>query len=232
MYKSQIEKIRSDYLRRKMIYTNRYSILNPASYLAEQEKERAIIKWIKKNYILPVADKKFLEIGCGNGNNIYTFLKLGFKPENIYANELLDDRFFAAKKNLPKDVKLINGNALDIELPDNSFDVVFQSMVFSSILDKNFKKDLALKLFNLTKPGGGILWYDFIYNNPNNPDVSGISLKEVKNLFNTEPSYKQKITLAPPFARMITKIHPSLYAIFNSICIFRTHLLLWIKKRE
>ncbi|MEO8231614.1 MAG: class I SAM-dependent methyltransferase [Ignavibacteriota bacterium] len=230
--KSEVEEIKSRYKRRKDFPLYKYSILNPASYLAEQEKERAIIKWIKKNYILPVADKKFLEIGCGTGNNIYTFLKLGFKPENIYANELLDDRFFAAKKNLPKDVKLINGNALDIELPDNSFDVVFQSMVFSSILDKNFKRDLAIKLFKLTKPGGGILWYDFIYNNPNNPDVSGVSLKEVKDLFNLEPSYMQKITLAPPIARMITKIHPSMYTLLNSIHIFRTHLLLWIKKRE
>ena len=48
--------------------------------------------------------------------------------------------------------------------------------VFPSILDDSFQQKLADRMWALTKPGGGILWYDFIYNNPRNPDVRGVPL--------------------------------------------------------
>jgi ubiquinone/menaquinone biosynthesis C-methylase UbiE len=230
MYNKQVENIREQYERRKKVIKNRYSIIQPATILIEQEKERALIKWIKGNNIFPLEDKTILEIGCGSGNNLLTFLKFGFKPENIYGNELLDERYLIAKKKLPQETHMIKGNALDIDLPHNKFDIVYQSMVFSSILDMSFKKDLAVKLYDLTKPGGGILWYDFIYNNPNNSDVKGIGLKEIKKLFNINPFYIRKITLAPPISRLVARIHPNFYHIFNSLYFLRTHLLVWIKK--
>lgn len=229
---TEIEEIKSRYSRRNNITKDRYSFLQPATILSEQEKERALVKWIKANNIFPLEDKTILEIGCGNGNNILTFLKFGFDPGNIYANELLEERFLIAKKKIPQEIQLIKGNALDIELPNNKFDIVYQSMVFSSILDKNFKKDLAAKLYNLVKPGGGILWYDFIYNNPRNPDVKGVKLNEIKELFGINPSFIKKITLAPPIARIVSKVHPFFYTLFNSMYIFRTHLLVWLKKNE
>nr|HMN25759.1 class I SAM-dependent methyltransferase [Ignavibacteriaceae bacterium] len=226
------EEIKSRYIRRNNITKDRYSFLQPATILSEQEKERALVKWIKANNIFPLEDKTILEIGCGNGNNILTFLKFGFDPVNIYANELLEERYLIAKKKIPQEIHLIKGNALDIEVPNNKFDIVYQSMVFSSILDKNFKKDLAVKLYDLTKPGGGILWYDFIYNNPRNPDVKGVKLNEIKELFDINPSFIKKITLAPPIARIVSKVHPFFYTLFNSTYIFRTHLLVWLKKNE
>ncbi len=227
---SEEEEIKARYERRKNISQYRYSILNPATILIEQEKERALIKWITKNNIAPLGEKKILEIGCGTGNNILTFLKLGFHPENIFVNELIDERFNEAKRKLPQEIKFFSGNALNINLPNNEFDIIFQSMVFSSILDSQIKYELAIKMFNLTKPGGGILWYDFIYNNPRNKDVMGIKLKEIKKLFPKCPLIKQKITLAPPLARLVTHVHPKFYYIFNSLFFLRTHLLIWIKK--
>lgn len=229
---NEVEEIRARYERRKNISSDRYSFLNPVTILIEQEKERSLIKWINQNNIAPLNNKKLLEIGCGTGNNILTFLKLGFQPENIFANELLDDRLKEARRKLPADILIIPGNALDINLPNNEFDFVFQSMVFSSILDHQFKIDLAKKLFNLVKPGGGILWYDFIYNNPKNKDVMGINFQEVKKLFPNSVMIKQKITLAPPLARFVTRVHPKLYYVFNSFFFLRTHLLVWIKKND
>lgn len=231
MFNEEAE-IRARYERRKNISSERYSFLNPVTILIEQEKERSLIKWINQNNIAPLNNKKLLEIGCGTGNNILTFLKLGFQPENIFANELLDDRLKEARRKLPADIQIIPGNALDINLSNDEFDIVFQSMVFSSILDHQFKIDLAKKMFNLVKPGGGILWYDFIYNNPKNKDVMGIRLHEIKQLFPKCSLIKQKITLAPPLARVVTKVHPKFYYLFNSLSLLRTHLLVWIKKNN
>lgn len=232
MINNEIDNIVSRYKRREFFMTNRYSILRPEIYLIEQEKERSFIKWINENNIAPVGNKKLLEIGCGTGNNILTFLKLGFQPENIFANELLENRYTEAKKKLPQAIRIIPGNALDIEFPNNEFDIVFQSMVFSSILDDQFKLELAKKLYNLAKPGGGVLWYDFIYNNPKNTDVMGINFQEIKKLFPNTIMIKQKITLAPPLARFVTRVHPKLYYVFNSFFFLRTHLLVWIKKND
>lgn len=227
---SELEEIKSRYKRRENLPPDRYSILRPDVYLIEQEKERNLIKWINNNNIFPLENRKLLEIGCGNGNNILTFLKLGFRPENIYANELLEERYLMAKKKLPQETHLIMGDALDIDLPNNHFDIVFQSMVFSSILDYDFRRYLAKKIYDMTKPGGGILWYDFIYNNPRNPDVRGVKFNEIKELFTGTRIVKKKITLAPPVSRIVTRIHPNLYYLFNSIYFLRTHLLVWIKK--
>lgn len=226
----ELTKIKERYERRKNIPAERYSIFNPATYLIEQEKERALIKLFKENKLLPIEDKKILEIGCGNGLNLLTFLKLGFTPYNIFANDLIEERIEHAKKILPSDVKLFSGNALDLNLVEGSFDIVFQSMVFSSILDKEFKNKLASKMWRLVKPGGGILWYDFTYDNPLNPDVKGIKLKEVKGLFNQNNFYNKRLTLAPPIARAITRIHPNLYHLLNGLYFLRTHLFILIRK--
>ena len=103
-------------------------------------------------------------------------------------------------------------------------------MVFSSILDDEFSKALAKKIWELLKTEGGILWYDVIYNNPSNKDVRGISFNMIKNLFPEAKIIKYKISLAPPIARMVTKIDDKLYNIFSSLSILRTHLLCWISK--
>jgi ubiquinone/menaquinone biosynthesis C-methylase UbiE len=222
--------IKIRYEKRKNISSDRYSILNPASILIEQEKERALIKWIKENNIEPLENKKLLEIGCGGGYNLLKFVRLGFKPQNIFANDLISERLQSARELLPSKVHFYEGSAMDLSFKENEFDIVFQSMVFSSILDSNYKIKLAEKMWQWVKPGGGILWYDFIYNNPSNKDVKGVSLAEVKKLFKVKKLYYKKLTLAPPVARIVTKVHPFLYYFFNSTYLLRTHLLIWIQK--
>lgn len=222
--------IKIRYEKRKNISSDRYSILNPASILIEQEKERALIKWIKENNIEPLENKKLLEIGCGGGYNLLKFVRFGFKPQNIFANDLISERLQSARELLPSKVHFYEGSAMDLSFKENEFDIVFQSMVFSSILDSNYKIKLAEKMWQWVKPGGGILWYDFIYNNPSNKDVKGVSLAEVKKLFKVKKLYYKKLTLAPPIARIVTKVHPFLYYFFNSTYLLRTHLLIWIQK--
>jgi ubiquinone/menaquinone biosynthesis C-methylase UbiE len=210
----------------------RYNIIDPWMFKSEQEKERALIKWINTCSILPMEEKKILEIGCGSGGNLLQFLRLGFSPENLVGNELLQDRIIKARKKLPAGLNLIPGNALDLTIQESQFDIVFQSMVFSSILDEEFKFQLAKRMWGWVKEGGGVLWYDFIYNNPWNNDVKGITYKKLKEYFPEASIKKWKITLAPPLSRVVTKIHPSFYNIFNLFPFLRTHILCWIQKKD
>jgi hypothetical protein len=40
----------------------------------------------------------------------------------------------------------------------------------------------------------------------------------------------RRLTLAPPVARAVTRLHPRLYAVLNSIIWLRTHVLVWVEK--
>jgi SAM-dependent methyltransferase len=228
---SEIEEIRNRYKNREKL-DYRYNLLNPWVYKGEQEKESALIKWINTCSILPIEEKKLLEIGCGTGNNLLQFIRLGFLPKNLVGNELLENRIEKARLKLPAELEILPGNALDLTIQEKKFDIVLQSMVFSSILDEEFKFQLANKMWGWISGNGGILWYDFVYNNPWNKDVIGVPYNKVKEYFPHGIIKKWKITLAPPISRVVTKIHPSVYSLFNFFPVFRTHILCWIQKKE
>lgn len=205
-------------------------ICRPEVYLGMQEKERALIRWIREAGIAPVAEKRLLEVGCGSGGNLLQFLRLGFRPENLVGNDLLEERVERARRQLPAVTQILPGDACALNLEPESFDVVFQSTVFTSLLDREFQARLAAEIWCWTKPGGGVLWYDFLYDNPANPDVKGVSLARVRELFPQGRLNYRRLTLAPPISRRVTRLHPSLYHAFNSVPMLRTHVLCWISK--
>jgi len=152
--------------------------------------------------------------------------RFGFEWSNIYANELLDDRVAILNKNIPN-ANIYSGDALALKF-ENSFDVVFQSTVFTSILDFDFKKRLSQKMWNMTKENGLILWYDFKYNNPSNKDVKGVNKREIMELF---PDAKKiifhNVTLAPPIGRRVGKFYNLVNLLFPFL---RTHIIAEIYK--
>ena len=107
---------------------------------------------------------------------------------------------------------------------------MFQSVVFSSLLDDAFQNDLAARMWSWVRPGGGVLWYDFTYDNPRNPDVRGVKVKRIRELFPQGEMTVKRVTLAPPISRRACRIHPGLYAVLNAIPLLRTHVLCWIRK--
>lgn len=227
---NEVDQIRSRYDRRKNLQESKYSLLNPAVYMGVQERQRALIRVIR-DMSLRVFEAKVLEVGCGSGANLNELLRLGFNPKNLVGNELLEERASAAREALSSKIEIIEGDACELEFEEESFDIVYQSTVFTSILDREFQQKLANKMWKLTKSGGGILWYDFIYDNPKNPDVKGVSVQRIKELFPDSRNMKfWKVTLAPPISRGVTKIHPGLYNIFNLLPCLRTHVLGWIEK--
>jgi hypothetical protein len=76
-----------------------------------------------------------------------------------------------------------------------------------------------------------VLWYDFIVDNPRNRDVRGVPLRRVRELFPQGQLHAQRLTLAPPIARAVCRLHPGAYAVFNSIPWLRSHVLVLIEKR-
>ena len=83
---------------------------------------------------------------------------------------------------------------------------------------------------SLLQKDGYILWYDFIYSNPKNKSVRGVSKSRIKELFpNAEITFK-KVTLAPPIGRALVRRAPFLSQVLNLFPILKTHTFALIKK--
>lgn len=145
------------YARRKALPGNLYDPLSPNVYMARQERERALIRWINWAGLAPLRTRKLLEVGCGTGGNLTELMRLGFLPQNLFGNELLAERIESARTKLPRCVGLVAGDASQLDYPSGEFDVVFQSTVFTSLLDPWFQARLAARMWTGVKPGGGCI---------------------------------------------------------------------------
>jgi SAM-dependent methyltransferase len=214
-------------------YDRRHAIYDPCSawvYQTRLELERALIETLRRAQMLPLTDRSLLEVGCGSGNNLLLFLRLGIEPERLVGNELLEQRASEAQRRVPAATRILCGDALQTDFGSATFDIVYQSLVFSSILDARFQQELAQRMWEAVRPGGGVLWYDFTYDNPRNPDVAGVPIARVRQLFPQARLACRRVTLAPPLSRVVTRWHAALYPVFNSIPWLRTHVVCWLGK--
>jgi SAM-dependent methyltransferase len=174
---------------------------------------------------------RVLEIGCGSGSNLIELVRLGFDPANLVGNELLPKFVTLAHHNLPAAIGMHAGDACALPFEPASFDIVYQSTVFTSLLDDAFQQRLAARMWEWVRPGGGVLWYDFVFDNPRNPDVRGVPLSRIRALFPEAVIDCRRVTLAPPISRAVVKIHPAAYRWFNALPFLRSHVLCWIGKK-
>ena len=175
-------------------------------------------------------DKRVLEVGCGSGTWLLEFIRWGARPENLWGIDLLPERIDVASYICPPGVNLQCGNGAELQMPDGFFDLVLQSTVFTSILAYELKKQVANEMLRVLKKQGLIIWYDFMVDNPRNPDVRGINKKEIKKLFPECRIELKKITLAPPLARLVASAFPLSYHALSAIKLLCTHYLALIEK--
>jgi SAM-dependent methyltransferase len=227
---SEIEAIRQRYARRSTLPTDRYSRFSPDVLARVQERQRALVHLLRAHGVRTLSGRDIIEVGCGTGTNLLELIEFGAEPERLVGNDLLPDRLAQARRILPPTVHLQVGDASDMPFAAHSCDIVYQSTVFSSVLDNALQLKLAEAMWRWLRPGGALLWYDFTFDNPANSDVKGVPLTRVRELFPDGSISHRRITLAPPIARRAMAIHPSLYNLLDAIPLLRTHLLCWIRK--
>ena len=223
--------VRERYARRAA-HDSRYGPFNPAALRERQGRQRALLQMLSSHGLTDLSALRLVEVGCGDGHNLLELLQLGFAPEHLHGIELLPPRHAAARHALPTATALWLGDASVAPVEPASLDLVLAATVFSSLLDDAFQQRLADSMWRWLRPGGAVLWYDFTVNNPRNADVRGVPLRRVQSLFPQGRVDSRRLTLAPPLARAVCKVHPALHGVFNALPLLRTHVLAWISKPE
>jgi SAM-dependent methyltransferase len=226
---SEAERIRAEYDRRaRQLPPDLYGWNRPVNQFFYTQTFRACVDGLTRAGMFPLHGKRVADIGCGMGNWLLDFVKWGASPTNLAGIDLDLSRIRQAQTRLPA-ADILEGDASGLPWPDASFDLVTQFTVFTSILDPGMKRRLAAEMLRIVKPGGLILWYDFRFNNPNNPNVRGISRREIADLFPQSSIQFRRLTLAPPLARKIVPISWTAALLLESIPLLRTHELAMIR---
>ena len=227
---------RDEESRIKEVYSQRhsgsvYSRFDPAHLFEMQERERYLLRLLAKSGCRALHKHKILEVGCGNGELLRDLIKWGARPENTFGIDLIPERILEARTLCPQGISIEAGNAAEINFPDKTFDLVFQSTVFTSVLDYQIKASIALEMLRVAKPDGIIFWYDFSVNNPLNKNVKGVRLREMRRLFQDCDIVLKRITLAPPIARLLAPYSWIVCYFLSKVPLLCTHYLAAIRKR-
>jgi len=181
----------------------RYSWFNPAYQFMVQQREQKLLGLLRRHGFAALESKTILEVGCGTGQWLRDFIKWGARPENITGIDLLEERVSWARHLCPPAVGIQCASAAQLPLPNERFDIVLQSTVFTSILDTDLRQQIAMEMIRVVKLDGMILWYDYHVNNPWNKDVRGVKRQEIYQLFANCRIDLERITLLPSLTRAL-----------------------------
>jgi len=229
MTQSEIERIRAVYARRSdRVDQWRYTPFDAAHLLLHFSRQRAFLELLKRCGIYSLNGMRVLEVGCGAAGILLEYLDYGAKSTDLFGVDILTGDLHRGHERSPN-LRLFCADAQSLPFADGSFDLVTAYTVLTSVLDSYPRRRLALEMRRVVKATGLIVAYDFWPDNPNNPDVRGIPIIEVKALFPDSHYDVQRIVLAPPISRRLAPFSSLVCQLLERIPWLCTHYLVGIK---
>ena len=225
----ELERIRAAYDRRRSIPSQRYARTDPFTLYSLHEREQEFAALLRTEGLTSLTGLRVLDVGSGGGEPLRQLLEYGADRELLVGIDLLPERLELTQYRAPH-LPVVCGSADRLPFRDQSFDLVMQFTVFTSILDDDLKRAVAAEMTRVLAPQGRILWYDFSYNNPKNPDVRGIGKREIRELFPGFSMKTKRITLAPPLGRVVAPVSVALYYLLSRIRPLCTHYLCMLQR--
>lgn len=217
------ERLRDAYARRE---TAVYAWQALSHVYIIQERVRMTMAMLQVHGYGQLADLRILDVGSGQGYWVRELIQWGADPARLTGIDLLPERLESAARLTPAATRWVLGSGTDLPFPSGSFDLVLQSTVFSSVLEPEVRSAIAREIGRVIAPSGALLWYDFTWDNPRNPDVRGMPRGEIRRLFPGWTMDLRRVTLAPPIARRIPGfLYPVAYPLLSTLWFLRTHYL-------
>jgi ubiquinone/menaquinone biosynthesis C-methylase UbiE len=208
-----------------------YAAWQPASQFMLESRNRTAAKMLHDSQVFRQSSDKCLEVGFGAIGWLSTLIGWGIKESNLYGIELDPTRARKAQELLPA-ADLRVGDAVALPWDGETFQLAIASTVFTSVLDQRVRQLIADEIVRVLAPGGALLWYDFAYNNPRNPNVRAINRAEIQALFPALRGHIKQVTLAPPLTRLIAPRWWTLATLLEGIPLLRTHLMAVLVKER
>jgi ubiquinone/menaquinone biosynthesis C-methylase UbiE len=207
-----------------------------------QLRERAVLQLLRRAEILPLESLRILDVGCGDGQWLADFETWGARRDRLAGIDLIGARVeqarnrFAERRDekgvvIASGADLWTGDASTLPWESDRFDLVLQSMTFSSILDPGMRHAVAGEMARVLTPNGAILWYDFLVDNPRNPSVRGVGRAELAQLFPGFSFHGRRATVVPPVARRLAVVSLLAVEVLESLRILNGHALGLLRPR-
>lgn len=188
------------------------------------ERNLVLIHALRELNIRTLKGMRALDVGCGGGTLLRYLFDFGAKPKDCFGIDVLEDTLRGAKELSPN-LGFSVASAARLPFANETFDIAFQSLVFTAVLDPEIKRAIAAEVLRVLRKGGRFVWYDFIYDNPQNPNVKGIRRKEIRQLLPGCKLRFWRLTLAPPIGRITAAVSPFLFHLLSQVPFLCTHCL-------
>ena len=225
MKTAEIERVRRVYQGRQAPQVAwRYAASRPGVRYLRRRRDQEIRRLLAGKCITDLSSVQILDLGCGRGSELAEWARRGAIPGRLAGVDLLEPFIRDAVGTIPGATIAVS-TADQLPFADATFDIVEQSMLFSSILDDELRVQVAVEALRVLKPGGFLLWYDFCIGNPRNADLRAISQAEIEQLFPGCRIDLRRVTLLPPLSRALGSLAFSLGRVLEMLPPLRSHYL-------
>lgn len=228
---SEETRIRNIYAERDEIFPwddrfrNIYHPRNSIGELFYEHNRHVLISALNKLKI-ELPGMKVLDVGCGYGNWLRNFVDFGADAKECYGIDISPLRIeIARQKN--NTINYHQHSITSLPFQNNEFDLVIQSVVFSSIADSESRKICASEMLRVLKNSGWLFWLDVQHTK--SPELQPFNTDQVCELFPglslvykkpVHPSYFRKINgRYAPFSKFLSELFnwncESLFLIFR-----------------
>jgi SAM-dependent methyltransferase len=164
-----------------------------------------------------------LDVGCGEGASLITFLRLGFLPGNLYGVDFQESRICQARERCPG-INFQCGDATKLEYANGSFDLVLESTMFIHSVNADLSRQIAGEMLRVTKSGGHVLLCDWRYAKPGSNAHKALTQKRIAGLFGVGDETARcgvfPGPLVPPVGRFLSRRLPSAYFLVQGLLPF------------
>jgi SAM-dependent methyltransferase len=121
---------------------------------------RALANLMRRIGRLDLSGMKVLDVGCGSGRLLRSMVDMGTSTANCFGVEIQRHLIESARERSHPAIQFqtIDGSSLPFEV--ESFDLITQFTVFSSIHLSQLRAELATEMVRVLKPQGVIFWWD------------------------------------------------------------------------